>query len=198
LDKRKTGMNRRKAIGRILWIGAGSGLIFSGYKWYDLNKTPDLAYLENKKDLLASLAETIIPRTDTPGAKDAGVENFILTMIRDCTETISQNKFIDGLKDLEIYSHHHYNKAYQACNKNEQLQVLKHFEEIGKPYGGILGKVQKRFLGKSFITTLKEYTVEGYCTSREGSTMALVYLPVPGRYEGCMKLQNGQKAWATN
>jgi hypothetical protein len=190
-------MKRRKAIGRILLAGGGTAAAYSGYKWYDLKKTPDLVYLEQRRNLIADLAETIIPATETPGAKDADVHDFIIIMVKDCTETQSQNKFIGGLKDLEHYCASAYDKPFGKCTENEKQQVLKHFEEKGKNFKGILGKVQNRFLGKSFFTTLKEYTVEGYCSSQIGATRGLNYKPIPGKYLGCIPMEPGQKSWAT-
>ncbi|HAK76772.1 MAG TPA: twin-arginine translocation pathway signal, partial [Runella sp.] len=43
---------------------------------------------------------------------------------------------------------------------------------------------------------MKELTVTGYFTSEIGATKALEYLPIPGRFEGCVPLKPGQKAWA--
>lgn len=190
-------MKRRTAIGRIIAAGAGGGLLFSGYKWYDWHKTPDLRYLEQHKDLISALAETIIPATDSPGAREAGVGDFIVTMIRDCTDRISQNKFIDGLKELDDHCRSRFNKPYDQCSPTEKTGVLQHFEEKGRPFKGIAGKAEARYLGKSFFTTLKEYTVEGYCSSEAGATKGLAYLYIPGAYHGCIPVQPGQKAWAT-
>jgi Gluconate 2-dehydrogenase subunit 3 len=191
-------MNRRKAISRILLAGAGITLASGGYKWYEINKTPDINFLTANSDLVASLAETIIPSTDTPGAREAGVHSFIIKMIKDCTDRKSQNNFITGLKEIQAHCVIKYGKPYQSCSPRQQETALKYFEKKGKPYAGIIGKAQTRYLGKSFFTTLKEYTVEGFCTSREGATKALVYDYVPGNYHGCIPLKPGQKAWATN
>jgi Gluconate 2-dehydrogenase subunit 3 len=190
-------MNRRKAITRIFLAGIGGGLAFSGYKWYDWNKTPDIDYLEHHRELISALAETIIPATDTPGAREAGVSDFIVTMIRDCTDRISANKFIDGLKELQHYCQSHFQQPFEKCGGPNQQATLQHFEEKGKPFKGVIGKAQNRWLGKSFFTTLKAYTVEGYCTSEAGATKGLAYLYIPGSYHGCIPLQPGQKAWAT-
>jgi len=191
-------MKRRKAIGRILLIGGGSIAAYSGYKWWDWNKGPDIEYLEHNKDLLAALAEAIIPTTDSPGAKEAGVGDFITVMVKDCTDRKSQNKFIDGLKELERYCSSSFGNTFQQCSVKEQKQTLQHFEQRGKSNNGIIGKVENRFFGKSFFATLKNYTTEGYCTSEAGATKGLSYLYIPGKYIGCMPLQPGQKSWATH
>src|ERR1700754_4175452 len=101
-------MKRRKAIGRIALAGVAGVAAFSGYKWYDWNKTPDYGFAEEHTALIAALAETIIPATDTPGAKEAGVPEFIMIMLRDCTPVTWKNRFIDGLKEVQAYSKNKY------------------------------------------------------------------------------------------
>ncbi len=191
-------MQRRKAISRILLISCGSIAAYSGYKFYDWNKSPDVEYLDSHKKLIAALAEEIIPATDSPGAKEAGVDDFIITMVKDCVEIKTKNKFIDGLKELQRYCHSSFSKSFEDCTKQQKLQTLTHFEERGRTNSGIIGKVEKRFFGSSFFTTLKSLTVEGYCTSEAGATKGLAYVPIPGKFVGCMPLQKGQKSWATH
>lgn len=191
-------MKRRTAIGRIVLLGGGTVAAWSGYKWYDWNKTPDLTFVKQNEALLIALAETIIPATpDAPGAKEAGVGPFIIKMLEDCTDIKSQNKFINGLKDLQAHSLSKYNRPYEHCREEEQYAMLKQVEKEDKPWSGLMGKVQNRFLGRSFFTTLKHYTVEGYGTSSLGATKGFVYVPVPGSYRGCIPLQSGQKSWAS-
>ncbi|HLK27176.1 MAG TPA: gluconate 2-dehydrogenase subunit 3 family protein [Puia sp.] len=191
-------MKRRKAIGRILLISGGALAGYSGYKLWDWNKSPDIEYLEKHKELIAALAETIIPATDSPGAKEAGVHEYIITMLKDCTERKSQNKFIDGLKEVESYCSSSFSKHYEKCTIQQQYQTLQHFEERGKSYGGFMGKVENKFFGKSFFTTLKYLTAEGYSTSEAGATKGLAYVAIPGKFIGCMPLEKGQRSWATH
>ena len=80
-------MKRRKAIGTILLAGTATTIGFSGYEWYSLTKTPDKNYIaQQKKPCLTDLAETIIPATDTPGAKEAGVVDFMIPFLTECTD----------------------------------------------------------------------------------------------------------------
>jgi hypothetical protein len=190
-------MNRRNAIKGVLLFTGGSLVTISGYEWHALKKSPDLDYLKGQKNLLASLAECIIPATEVPGAKKAAVEDFMIVMVRDCTPVESQNRFIDGLKQLEKYCHSQYNRSFVDCSSKEKERVLKYFEQKGNSSKGFLGKVENKFLGQSFFVTLRKYTVIGYCTSEVGATQGLAYDPIPGKYKGCMALYPHQKAWAT-
>ena len=48
-----------------------------------------------------------------------------------------------------------------------------------------------------YFTMMKQLTLFGYFTSKEGATQALRYIAVPGKYEGCIDYKKGDKAWAT-
>ena len=154
-------MNRRTAVTRIGWLAGGSVALFSGVKVFSLFKPADITYLKEKIPLLSALAETIIPATDTPGAKEAGVGNFIYVMIKDCTEKRSANNFINGLKDLERHCDSQYNCSFINCNEQQQIKTLAYFEEKGKPYDGIAGKIQNKLTGKSFFSSLKTELLPG-------------------------------------
>jgi len=190
-------MDRRKALRNIL-LGTGAAVFsVSGYKWYGITKRAPLPDLANYKGLLPELAETIIPATDTPGAKDANVGEFIYKMVVECTDVKSQNKFLSGLQDLEHYCHSKYDVPFEKCTTEQRETILNHFEKEGKPYPGILGKIQHKFLGDPFFVTLKKYTVAGYCSSEQGATKGLAYDYIPGGFVACMPLKPGQRSWAT-
>ncbi len=190
-------MNRRKAIYRILILGGAAAGAFAGIKGYHLLKKPDLDSLTKYQPLIDELAEMIIPATDSPGAKAAGVGAFITKMIKDCTGRKSQNNFIEGLEGLTQYSFFHYSMPFEKCSPEQKNKTLSHFERKGRRHGGIRGKAEHYLLGDSFFETLKKYTVMGYCTSRQGATAGLSYDFIPGKYIGCDKLLPGQRAWAT-
>jgi hypothetical protein len=191
-------MNRRKAIFRISLAGLGIAAAGTGYKWWGLVKSPDLTYLGSNKDLLGALCETIIPATDSPGAKDTGTPDFVIKMIRHCTPRKEQNNFIHGLNDIQSHCQSKYGQPYERCSPDQQTAALAHFEEKGQPYGGKIGKVELRLMGRSFYAILKDYTIQGYCTSQLGATKGLNYVYIPGGFSGCIPLEPGQKAWATN
>ena|ERR1700761_115255 len=192
-------MNRRKALVRIGLGGAGLVAFFAGYEFYSLEKSPDVDYVLRNKALLAALAERIIPATPgVPGATEAGVADFIIMMIRECTPRMEQNQFIKGLKDLQSYSHSQCDRLFQECTPQQQEKILTRFEAKDRRLPGIAGKVEGRLMGRPFFSILKAYTVEGYCTSEAGATRGLSYVQIPGSFKGCIPLAAGQRAWATN
>jgi hypothetical protein len=191
-------VKRRKAIGRILLGGGATAVALGGYEWFSLTKKPDIPYLLTKRDLLAALAETIIPATGTPGAEETGAVEFMIPLLTECTEPKTLNVFIAGLQSLEAHTASRYKKEFMQCTGQEKTEILQYFEESAQPLNRMLGRAREKFLGGEFFHTLKQYTVEAYCISEKGATQALRYVPVPGSYNACIPLEPGQTAWATN
>jgi Gluconate 2-dehydrogenase subunit 3 len=190
-------MKRRKAIGSILLAGGATAAGFGGYKWYTLTKIPDKNYLLSKKALLADLAETIIPATDTPGAKEAGAVEFMMRFLNECTDTKTLNRFLKGLQDLEEYARSHYHREFESCSLPEKEAILEYFDPHSRPARTIFEKAKNKFTGFPFFETLKAYAVHGYCISEKGAILGMRYIAVPGKYLSCIPLEPNQKAWAT-
>jgi hypothetical protein len=190
-------MNRRLAIKRLSLITGGIVISLGGMRLYDLFKAPRLEVLDTYRGLLGDLADTILPATDSPGAREVGAGDFVIRMVKEGTNRKSQNHFIDGLRSLAEYTEEKYKRPFGACSLVERMAILTHFEQSGKPYKGWLGKAEHQLEGDSFFVTLKNYTVLGYCTSKRGATEALRYDFIPGKYIGIVSLEPGQKAWAT-
>ena len=190
-------MKRRNALRLGLGLVGGAVLGFGGIKSYQLYRRPDFRILEEHQELLSDLAETIIPATDSPGAKEAGVGVFILKMVRDCADRKTQNNFIAGFMELMERTRKSGPKSFGECSMPERTAILTHFEQQGQLYSGTAGKLHYKLLGDSFFTTLKRYTILGYCSSRLGATEGLRYDYIPGGYHGSVPLQAGQRSWAT-
>lgn len=190
-------MKRRKAIGSILVAGTAAVAGFGGYEWYSLTKNPDKDYLFSKKLLLAELAETIIPATDTPGAREAGAVEFMLPMLSECTDTKTLNRFVSGLKELEHYTRSVYNREFVDCSPAEKDAVVGWADQKSRVTNSLFEKVKNKYSGRPFFEMLKTYTVYGYCISEKGASQGMHYIAVPGKYLSCIPLESNQKSWAT-
>jgi hypothetical protein len=190
-------MNRRKALIGISILAGGLSVTYLS-RTFKLFSNPDFKTLDDNKILIDELVSTIIPATETPGAKEAGVGDFVVSLVKYCTNKQTQNKFITGLTELVEYTHRQYNKSFQECSIQERIRVLEYFESQVRASRNLVDKVQNRLLGEPFIVTLKKYTVIGYCTSEVGATQALAYDYIPGKFLGVVQLTPNQKAWAVN
>jgi hypothetical protein len=190
-------VNRRTYLKSAVALGTLGAASLSLFKWFDFNRQIDASRLWGKKAIIAELAEMIIPRTSTPGAKDANVQNYIISVIINCNPVRQQHKFVDGLEDLEKYAKDQYGKEFMDCDAIQKREVLAHYSENAEYSIRILNKINNKFFGQSFFSKLKGLTVEGYCLSRLGATQGLAYDYIPGKYEACVPLQMNQKSWAT-
>ncbi|MFY8021085.1 MAG: gluconate 2-dehydrogenase subunit 3 family protein [Bacteroidia bacterium] len=190
-------MKRRTAIKSILLGGTAIAGGFGGWKAYQIFKTPDISSLKNNLPLLNALAQTIIPRTDSPGAGDANAAKYIADILAKCYDKKTQNRFLDGLDQIQNKAVSRFDLNFENCSEEQRIELLKEAEKEGKTLPGSVGKLQKKLLGDSFFTTLKELTCEAYCTSMEGMNQGLAYDYVPGKFQGCITLTPGQKSWAT-
>lgn len=190
-------IGRKQALLYIaIFIGAVV-LIFKSRRWMHWLKNVDLSLLSGRRALIDELAETVIPRTDTPGAKDAQVGDFIVRMVKKGLSKFEQHTFLTGLDDIENYSLRKYRQQFLDCTVAQRIQVLRHFEESETQWSfDLLQKIEKKLFGRSFIRLLKWLVAVGYCSSELGATKALAYDYIPGEYNGCISLEHGQKAWA--
>lgn len=190
-------MNRRTYIKSILSVGILGTASYSMFKWFDINQPIDANTLHDHEALIAELAEVIIPKTDTPGAKDALVHQFIIKVMLNCNHARQQQIFLRGLEDLESYTLNHYQRSFLKCGQEEKEAVVRYFSEHAAYSIEILNKVQKKLWGQSFFTKFRNLTVEGYCLSQQGATLGLNYDYIPGNFVACIPLQANQKSWAT-
>lgn len=189
-------MNRRKAIGGIFAI-AGIGVAsYTGFKFFYGNSTVNRGQLPNYINLIAELVDVIIPPTDTPGAKEAKVQDYIIHFMESCTSNREYNNFFNGLNDLQETCLNDFNTHFEDCTNEQKTEVLEALDD-NSDANSLLSKINNKLRGRSFFNILKSLTIEGYCTSEIGATQLLVYAPVPVNYKAITTMKPNQKAWAT-
>lgn len=193
-------MTRRKVIIIILLLLVISLTFWIKQKWWrPTGMLTDLSRLKRDSSAIAELAEVILPRTDTPGAKDVHVELFIIDMVTYCLSDAEQYTFVKGLMEAARYSMDRFERSIVACSDKQRLAVVQWLEERDSLLFDValLEKIRRRLFGRSFFQLLKTLTVEGYCTAELGATRGLAYDAIPGSYTPCMTFNGRQKAWAT-
>ncbi len=143
-----------------------------------------------QRDLVATIADHIIPATDTPGARAAGVPAFIETMLLECYTPDEQRHFADGLAEVDARARRAYHTVFLRCASAEQRVILEALDREAFAEQPVHGAASP------FFRTMKDLTILGYYSSELGATKELRYARVPGRYEGCIPLANVGRAWA--
>lgn len=133
---------------------------------------------------LTAAAETIIPATDTPGATEAGVPQFVATMVANWMTADEAAFFRKGLTDLDSTAQQRHGRAFAACSAEQGADVLQALR-AASPYGGRTFSLTDRILDSKspFYLRLRDLVVLGYFTSEVGSNRELRYMPVPGKFE---------------
>ena len=109
--------------------------------------------------LIERLTDLIIPTDDTPGAREAGVSEFIDLMVSRDHEL--QRDFRSGLNWLNEYSQRTWHKSFLMLNADRQISLLKPLAYKNKFRAG-----EER--GREFFELMREYTVMGFYTSEIG------------------------------
>lgn len=209
-------MERREAVKYIsILLGGtviGADAFITGCKTKTGNihewNQDDIAYLDE-------IAETIIPRTSTPGAKDAKVGQFMTVMINDCYEESDQKVFREGMDKLNDLADKTYKTSFIKLSPQQRHDLLVPLDKEARDYQkkvddfnkaedtnqgqeitkGNINYVRKH-MSPHYFFMMKQLTMLGYFTSKIGMTQALRYEAVPGRYDGCVPYKKGDKAWA--
>jgi len=195
-------MNRREALQQVAWLMGGAvsapallGILNGCTAKPAASWKP--AFLDEAQGaLVAEIAEIMIPRTDTPGAKDVGIPAFIDLMLKDAYPQEDQEKFLAGLKEFEAQAQKQHGRPFMQLTASQQSALVQATNDVATA-------AARAYTGDSmpprpFILMTKELTLLGYFTSQVGATQVLQYNPVPGPYRGCIALSeagNG-KTWA--
>ncbi|WP_312162119.1 gluconate 2-dehydrogenase subunit 3 family protein [Phenylobacterium sp.] len=153
-----------------------------------LNWTPAALDAEQARALDAA-AELIIPRTDTPGAREAKVPQFVDRAIATYCEPAQAQLLKSGLTQMDADARAAHGVVFAALKPAQQAELLTRYEQEAIA-------ARKAWKPRHFFSVLKEYVTIGYFTSEPGATLALNYDPVPGEYHGCIPLADVGRAWA--
>ncbi|GAA4339542.1 gluconate 2-dehydrogenase subunit 3 family protein [Mucilaginibacter gynuensis] len=166
-------MDRRIALKNLALIIGGATLfpsdMLAGGK--TLIQLKNITISPAQEKLLADVAETIIPKTTTPGAKDLGLHLFVLTMLDDCYGKQDQQAFITGLGELSQLIAKTSTKPFALWPAKQRETLL-----LGIDNGNYSPELKK------FFWIAKDKTVQCYTQSKYFMTKRVVYELIPGRY----------------
>ncbi len=199
-------MDRREAVKRISAIlgVAVSGSTMAGIMGgCQADSSGTLKTLNgNQHQLLEVMTEHIIPTTDTPGAKAAGVADYIDAMLTDFYSEENREKFLKGLAEANDEAATAYGDDFLSCSADDQRAFLDDLDAKAFPDLDAMDEdeqeafeLNRRQTGKPFIATLKELTIAGYYTSEVGATQELKLNPM-GFYLSDVPYEDVGRAWA--
>lgn len=214
-------MDRREAVKSVAFLIGGALSATTIATLFDSCQSPTKKvgelFTADQQKIITELADVIIPTTaKSPGAKAANVGPFITMMIQDCYAEDAQKAFVKGVEDLEVKAKKEFNKSFIEISVLEREQMIsklrdetvsaQKIENDKNAEAEKLGNGPKKANPMSvnekpkttpfFFAIARDLTMLGYFTSEVGATQAYDYIPVPGRYDGCVDLKPGQRVWA--
>jgi hypothetical protein len=150
-------------------------------------------FSSDQATIIGELAETILPKTKTPGAKDLKIDQFIDRMIKQVFSPEDQQLFLKGMDAFEAEAKEVNGKIFMDSSPEQRNKLLTKLEqETEKMPPSIWGfSLNKDAAPLTFYRKMKELTLLGYFTSKEIGKEMLVYDPVPGSYKGDIPLLPG-------
>lgn len=195
MNRRQYIKNTAAALGLTLTGISMSEMLVSCQTQAKLDWKPTF-FTNNQAALIAEIAETILPKTNTPGAKEMAVPQFIDKMVKDTMDETSQKSLVEGLESFEDEVKSKYNTDFISLKSNQKKEVLEKLDNEKPPSGLTMWGInlEPDAPQPTFFKIIKGLTLFGFYTSEEIGRNVLVYDPVPGEYIGCMPLK-GQNSW---
>lgn len=153
------------------------------------NWTP-AAMTKEQGQMIAQLAETVLPKTDTPGAIEAGVHSYIDVALDKLASPEEKEGFKAWIADFEKRCNTANGKSFVDSDAKQRISFLTDYEKAAQE----AAKNDSQPLAAWFM--VKEQILLGYFTSELGMTKALVHLPIPGEYKPCIPLDEVGGTWA--
>lgn len=179
-------MKRRVAIRNMILLGAGVTFLpaYTGPEAKASIALNKINISTQQEGLLAAIAATLIPKTDTPGADETGAHLFVLKMVDDCYEQADQEKFVQGLDLLEMTAKKRFGKSFLKCAAADRQNLLQGVENKE----GYAPEVYE------FYRIMKQRTIQGYMTSRYVLHNIRHYTLIPAvKYDGYHRIEKLKK-----
>ncbi|EDY82813.1 Tat pathway signal sequence domain protein [Verrucomicrobiia bacterium DG1235] len=178
-------MNRREALKSIsVMLGAaviGSQRFLLGQVNADAEVFAK-RFVEADIALLDEVGETILPTTaGSQGAKAAKIGEFMREIVSTTYGDEDRSTFLTGIGKLDAFSRARMKRAFMNLKPDERFALLMEFENGETP---------------RYYSMMKQLTLWGYFSSEVGATQALSHLPVPGRWDPCIKVGPEAKPWS--
>ena len=186
-------MSRREAVRRIA-LAMGGALVASGAILRGEpvpGKEPSGAFTDADRALLDEIGETIIPATDIPGAKAAGIGAFMAMMVSDCYSEREHAVFREGLARIDEASKARFGKPFTGASPEQRTALAADLDREQAAQGA--GKAKDE--PAHYFRMMKELTILGYFSSEIGGTRAVRYVEVPGVFRADEPYRKGERAW---
>ncbi|HEV7991808.1 MAG TPA: gluconate 2-dehydrogenase subunit 3 family protein [Gemmatimonadaceae bacterium] len=187
-------MNRREAVARLMAItgtmAIGAELFITGCRAPGAKNRAE-PFTAAELALLDEIGETIIPTTDSPGARSVGIGAFMTTMATQCYDDSAYTAFRRGIGEIDRASRKRHDKSFMESTPAERTALLNELDREQRKYTAEKDGSDR----PHYFRLMKELTLLGYFSSETGCTKALRYVESPGSYDGNLAYRKGDRAF---
>jgi len=152
--------------------------------------------------MVTTMADLIIPATETPGAKDARVNEFIDVILTEWATEGERQHFLDGLADVDKRSNTLFGKSFVDASAEQQTTLMRAMDDAAMAargeqrahHGNRVPDERDQQLTGNFWEIFKGITLYGYYTSEVAFQQELKLQIIPGAYHGCAPTVAEKKA----
>jgi hypothetical protein len=151
---------------------------------------------------VTTMADLIIPATDTPGAKAARVNEFIDVILTEWATDGERQHFLEGLVGIDKQSNALFGKSFVDASPDQQTTLLGAMDDAAMAahterrvhHGNRVPDEKDMQLTGNFWGIFKGITLHGYYTSEIGFSQELKLQIIPGAFHGCVPSVAEKKA----
>lgn len=198
-------MDRRDLL-KMITVATGAAMVGGNVFGYELKSQltlSDTMFSQDDLILFNEIAEVILPRTETPGAKDANVGLMAMILANDCYNPAARKSFAEGLRAVDVHAKDAYGKPFLLLSSEQKTEFVQGLDSQAKADNNKqdLYYMSVRPNGDQplphYFTMIKQLTLFSFFTSKVGATKVLRYDAIPGKYNGALDYKKGDRAWAT-
>ncbi len=193
-------MERRDAIkytAMMMGLGLSASTIsamMSGCKVETSEHWTPTFFSPTEAEFIRILAETMLPRTTTPGAADALVDRYLDT-IRPLRYTAEENLiFKEELTDFIARAKTELRTDLSQRDEATQLEWL--IQTDADAYAYVRSHPDLPVSERPFYLSLKEQILAAYFNAEIVAKEFFAFDPIPGRYDPCIPYTEVGRAWA--
>ena len=132
---------------------------------------------------MEALADVIIPETDTPGAAEAGVTEFVAALVDGWLDDDHRDRFLAGLDTVDPTARDRFGADFADCTLEQRDELVGEFDaELTRQREDPDARASRYF-----FHDVKRFTITAYFTSEAGLD-AIGHRTTYRTYEGCVPL----------
>ncbi len=205
-------MNRRQALKSIV---LSTGVVLSPVSLVSMLQAAEkstagdwspLFLDKQEKYVVSKMADVILPASETPGALDVAVPQFIDLLLKDIFTVEESAKFRKGLQlFMQRFKQENGSPFHKSKEKLQRKFIEQMYSVSPEKTKSIFNLVAENVAPAgneddyylwSFLVTQRELTINSYFTSEQVGEKVLSYDPIPGRYDPCIPVEDVGNVWS--